>query len=106
MWVTFAKGLSRKERKERKEMEGGNGATSGSGITQFAEGEPKRRKCANQIDEAGNLLWMAPVSGAIKNSREVRKIREVLKNKASRVALLPEKISRGDAESRRMFAKF
>ena len=23
-------------------MEGGNGATSGSGITQFAEGEPKR----------------------------------------------------------------
>ena len=24
-------------------MEGGNGATGGSGITQFAEGEPKRR---------------------------------------------------------------
>ncbi|MBR0238855.1 MAG: hypothetical protein IJQ39_12245 [Thermoguttaceae bacterium] len=27
-------------RKERKEMKGGNEATSGSGITQFAEGEP------------------------------------------------------------------
>ena len=73
-------------------MEGGNEATSGSGITQFAEGEPKRRnydtvsvyqplkggngvreanvvtlcsKRANQIDAAENLLWMAPVSGAL-----------------------------------------
>ena len=27
-------------------MEGGNGATIGSGITQFAEGEPKRLSCA------------------------------------------------------------
>ncbi len=33
-------------------MEGGNGATSGSGITQFAEGEPKRRKYAYQNDAA------------------------------------------------------
>ena len=34
--------LSRRERKGRKEMKGGNGATIGSGITQFANGEPKR----------------------------------------------------------------
>ena len=77
--------LSRKERKERKEMKGGNEANEASGITQFAEGEPKRRnydtvsvyqplkggngvsetsevtlcsKCAYQNDEAENLLWM------------------------------------------------
>ena len=35
--------LSRKERKEHKEMKGGNGVSAASGITQFAEGEPKRR---------------------------------------------------------------
>ncbi|MBQ2620132.1 MAG: hypothetical protein IJF84_11520 [Thermoguttaceae bacterium] len=35
--------LSRIERKERKEMKGGNEANEVSGITQFAEGEPKRR---------------------------------------------------------------
>ena len=29
-------------------MEGGNEATSGSGITQFAEGEPKRRNNDNE----------------------------------------------------------
>ena len=28
-------------------MEGGNGATKGSGITQFAEGEPKRLELGN-----------------------------------------------------------
>ncbi|MBR6435293.1 MAG: hypothetical protein IKS45_02170 [Thermoguttaceae bacterium] len=28
-------------------MKGGNGATNGSGITQFAEGEPKRRNYDN-----------------------------------------------------------
>ena len=37
-------------------MEGGNEATSGSGITQFANGEPKRLNCAYQNDAAENLL--------------------------------------------------
>ena len=45
-------------------MEGGNGATSGSGITQFAEGEPKRWKRATSNDAAKNAPWMVPVSGA------------------------------------------
>ena len=36
------KNLSRKERKVRKEMKGGNGVREANGITQFAEGEPKR----------------------------------------------------------------
>ena len=44
--------------KEHKEMKGGNGVREANGITQFAEGEPKRSKCANQIDAAENLLWM------------------------------------------------
>ncbi len=35
--------LSRKERKEHKGLKGGNGASVASGITQFANGEPKRR---------------------------------------------------------------
>ena len=39
-------------------MEGGNEATSGSGITQFANGEPKRLNCAKQNDAAENLPWM------------------------------------------------
>ena len=33
-----------------KKMEGGNEATGGSGITQFAEGEPKRRELPIDID--------------------------------------------------------
>ena len=41
-----------------KKMEGGNGVREANGITQFANGEPKRAKCAYQNDEAGNLLWM------------------------------------------------
>ena len=39
-------------------MEGGNGATIGSGITQFAEGERNAEQCANQTDAAENLPWM------------------------------------------------
>ena len=37
-------------------MKGGNGASNGRGITQFAEGEPKRRMWEKQIAAAENLL--------------------------------------------------
>ena len=39
-------------------MEGGNGATSGSGITHSPTGEQNAEMCAYQTDEAENLLWM------------------------------------------------
>ena len=54
-------------------MEGGNEATSGSGITQFANGEPKRLNCAYQNDAAGNLLG-SRAKLAEEVSREVRKL--------------------------------
>ena len=56
-------------REVREEMEGGNAVSEANGITQFANGEPKR--------------WDNPKS-----------------------LILPVKTSRGDAEPRRMFAKF
>ena len=46
-------------------MKGGNEATNGSGITQFAEGEPKRLERAYQIDEAENLHGWRQPSGAL-----------------------------------------
>ena len=42
-------------REVRKVMEGGNEASVASGITQFAEGEPKRRKRAKQFAAAENF---------------------------------------------------
>ena len=65
--------LSRKEHKERKEMKDGNEANVASGITQFAEGEPKRRKydtvSVNQPLKGGNgkenNLPLEPRSGSI-----------------------------------------
>ncbi len=45
-------------------MKGGNGVSEANGITHSPTGEQNAAKCAFQIDEAGNILWMAPVSGA------------------------------------------
>ena len=39
-------------------MEGGNGVREANGITQFANGEPKRLNCAYPNDVAENLPWM------------------------------------------------
>ncbi len=81
-------------------MKGGNGATIGSGITQFANGEPKRwnydtvrvyqllkggngvreanvvtlcSKCANQIDAAENLPRMDSAHGVLLDGVAVKK---------------------------------
>ena len=61
-------------------MEGGNEANAVSGITQFAEGEPKCLKRANQNDAANNL------SGSrTKSAKEAsRKVSKVMKATASR----------------------
>ena len=45
-------------------MKGGNGATNGSGITQFAEGEPKRRN----YDNEWFCQWMEGGNGATSGS--------------------------------------
>ena len=44
-------------------------------------------------------------AGSIKTSREVRKVREVLKKQGELGCVSPRKISRGAAEMRRKFAK-
>ncbi len=95
--------LSRKERKERKEMKDGNEANAASGITQFAEGEPKRRnydtvsvyqplKGGNGVSETSEVTLCSKCTCRIalaknasgsrtktakETSRKVRKVREV-----------------------------
>ena len=55
------------------EMKGGNGATSGSGITHSPSGEQTAEKCAYQNDEAGNVPWMDSALGVLLDGLPSRK---------------------------------
>ena len=70
-------------------MEGGNAASEASGITLSPERRTKRTKRAKQTDAAENLSGSRTKS-AEEISREVRKVREVLKELLSVRAVVRE----------------
>ena len=61
-------------------MEGGNGATIGSGITHSPIGEQNVEKCAFQIDAAENLPRMDSALGVLldgESRQEMRKLPKI-----------------------------
>ncbi len=61
-------------------MKGGNGVREANGITQFAEGEPKRREVFIQNDEAENHPRMDSALGVLLDGCAVKEKAEASKN--------------------------
>ena len=87
-------------------LEGGNGATIGSGITHSPTGEQNDEKCAYPTDEAENLHGWRPSLGAFAGTRKIINAEQPHRPAGSRLFQPPKKNltrRRGDAEEVRKY---